>query len=331
MVHLCPSCNAVFAHQCSLDRHIEGHHTMMRYQCPKCTANYRRKADLAYHSAEVHSLYLIWHRPKFTYFPYVQHLMFLDNEGVLMEGRNPRYAPQGRRPSSTATSASQTSDNEMEPAVSAPRSQDNAATPPATSNSYGQNRNAPQGEPSSVPRPVATRPTTPRTEGFKRPNVKKTPRRRVTIADVNSTLHQILNNRQGPSSSIPSASASAQGNFANLESYSTASGSTTPSETHPAQRKRTAPRRPGKKAHTQPNPDFVARQTRPLGSLDELLAPKNPRTVVSEAHSTRTAGEIRRREIRRSEENRLLEDLLVSSDSSEEEGEVQDKRRGNED
>jgi hypothetical protein len=74
---------------------------------------------------------------------------------------------------------------------------------------------------------------------------------------------------------------------------------------------------------------LVARQTRPMGSLDYLLAPKNLRTVVSAAQSTRTAGDIRRQEVRRAEQNRLLEDLLVSSDSSKEEGEAPDKKRGN--
>jgi uncharacterized C2H2 Zn-finger protein len=107
MVHICPVCFAIFTHKSSLDRHIHVAHTQLRYQCPRCESNYRRKVDISYHCAEQHSTYLCWHCPKLTYFTYVKSVIYEDDEGIILERRNPRYLNNHARRAPTTDAGTQ--------------------------------------------------------------------------------------------------------------------------------------------------------------------------------------------------------------------------------
>jgi hypothetical protein len=165
----------------------------------------------------------------------VKHIILLDHTGVLLEGRNPRFCPdaQRRRPSFTVTSSCQTDinvDKNLNSAVTRPNDG------PSTSQITNQEEtitNADVSEPSSSSsqpaRNQTARPNTIRTEGFKRPNIKKTQRRKVNLG---------------------------------IESYTTTNGASTSRSPDPLQRKRTAPRKPDKKNPSSSNqPQFVANQT----------------------------------------------------------------------
>lgn len=67
-------------------------HSEMGYSCPRCDKSYKRKEDLNNHAAEKHGLLLCWRSAKAGRLLYLKDLMFLDESGILLEGRNPRFA-----------------------------------------------------------------------------------------------------------------------------------------------------------------------------------------------------------------------------------------------
>jgi uncharacterized C2H2 Zn-finger protein len=388
MVHICPACFAIFAHKSSLDRHIHVAHTQLRYQCPRCESNYRRKVDLSYHCAEQHSTYLCWHRPKLTYFTYVKSVIFMDNEGIILEGRNPRYLNNHARRAPTTDAGTQAANlreegRSQQPSIATHSTETTASnagpsagpstddrkntqytpTPhfsntakkarlstasstvtrpssptPHTSRSAAMDptpaaATASRPPRSSQPSPVSTTPNsssdnlnvaiippqTIKTCGFKRPNTKKTARRPVNQAQLRSSLDTVLENVSGvqptPANNQAASTSSA---MPGIEAYETAAGA---AANGPTNRKRTNPRKPGKKATPDPTiPPFVQRQTQPCGSLEELLTPRAPKVNVKPAHSVKTAGQIRREvEAERAAQIRLLEELEVSESDSDNE------------
>jgi uncharacterized C2H2 Zn-finger protein len=164
-----------------------------------------------------------------------------------------------------------------------------------------------------IPGPTATK-----TSGFKRPNVRKTVRKAVNFEAVKKQIEE------GRSVSNPQPTPSTS-NVTPLESYQTAEGAAT----DPSSRKRTAPKKLGKKAqNAPPQPPFVARQIQPCGSLNELLTPKAPVITTRPGLMTKSAGQIRREFEEREARLSLLEQLQVSSsDEDEENGETGEKEK----
>ena len=70
---------------------METFHEGHLYPCPLCEKKYRRKEDVHRHSREVHSTALIWRTGVPTGMSYCQHVMVLDDSGVIIAGQNPRY------------------------------------------------------------------------------------------------------------------------------------------------------------------------------------------------------------------------------------------------
>ena len=74
-----------------MDRHIETSHMDITYKCATCEKLYKRKEDLTAHNAEKHSNFLVWKTMKTGHLKYMKTITLLDESGILLEGRNPRY------------------------------------------------------------------------------------------------------------------------------------------------------------------------------------------------------------------------------------------------
>ena len=91
MGFLCHLCYKVYTNRFTLDRHLMSTHAEHSYPCPRCPTSYACHPDLNEHTLQEHSAKLIWKSATTRSLVYSRDLILLDDGGILLQGRNPRY------------------------------------------------------------------------------------------------------------------------------------------------------------------------------------------------------------------------------------------------
>jgi hypothetical protein len=327
--------------------------SFLRFNCPRCEAEYKRKDDLADHAAEQHSTFLIWKKSTVGHFNYVKNVILLDGQGIILEGPNPRYrqvVPKQRKEKKTYVNA-WTNTSETDLITGEPENPSSTEVGDVIKSGLNTTKKIPKKKLTIMLAAKARADET--AAAWLQPSTSKASREDMTTqvdltTETSATATETVQNDPDP--------APQEGIKSNneIESYTTIKEGkkppkNTPKKTSkaeastskdPTERKRTCPRKPGgsaKKPKTAPTttptpaeevetPKYLQKLVKKIGTLQELLAPRTPGSLIRtesmtqaelDQRPTKTADAVKQAEI---DLDTLLEDLATSPNTSSEDG-----------